>query len=193
MITSLTRLKAPNPLRMLLAVLAVAAAAAVLAACSSSGSSSAGRQRQHQHQQSRRDDRGQQPEDRHYRRRHRADQRAGLHAVLLRPRHGHQVGLQRDVRDGLAAGQGRRPRPVTSTFGTIKRADGSTQLIFNGHPLYTFTGDTAPGTDKGNGVNAFGGLWHEVPTSGAAPPAAPRRAPAAEATEPADRQAGGCR
>ena len=41
MITSLTRLKAPNPLRMLLAVLAVAAAAAVLAACSSSGSSSA--------------------------------------------------------------------------------------------------------------------------------------------------------
>ena len=42
MIRSLTRLKAPNPLRMLLAVLAVAAATALLAACSSSGSSSAG-------------------------------------------------------------------------------------------------------------------------------------------------------
>ena len=42
MIRSLTRLKAPNPLRMLLAVLAVAAATAVLAACGSSGSSSAG-------------------------------------------------------------------------------------------------------------------------------------------------------
>ena len=42
MIRSLTRLKAPNPLRTLLAVLAVAAATAVLAACGSSGSSSAG-------------------------------------------------------------------------------------------------------------------------------------------------------
>src|SRR6201996_3417558 len=42
MIRSLTRLKAPNRLRMLLAVPAIAAAAAVLAACSSSGTSSAG-------------------------------------------------------------------------------------------------------------------------------------------------------
>jgi len=56
-------------------------------------------------------------------------------------------------------------------FATIKRSDGTTQLVFNGHPLYTFTGDTAPGTASGNGVNAFGGLWHEVPASGAAAPA----------------------
>ena len=40
MIRSLTRLKAPNRLRMLLALPAVAAAAAVLAACGSSGTSS---------------------------------------------------------------------------------------------------------------------------------------------------------
>ena len=60
---------------------------------------------------------------------------------------------------------------VTSPYTTIKRTDGSTQLVFNGHPLYTFTGDTAPGTASGNGVNAFGGLWHEVPASGAAAPA----------------------
>ena len=57
-----------------------------------------------------------------------------------------------------------------SPYTTIKRTDGSTQLVFNGHPLYTFTGDTAPGTASGNGVNAFGGLWHEVPASGAAAP-----------------------
>ena len=60
---------------------------------------------------------------------------------------------------------------VTSPYTTIKRSDGTTQLVFNGHPLYTFTGDTAPGTASGNGVNAFGGLWHEVPASGAAAPA----------------------
>ena len=41
MIRSLTRLKAPNRLRMLLVVPAIAAAAAVLAACGSSGTSSA--------------------------------------------------------------------------------------------------------------------------------------------------------
>jgi predicted lipoprotein with Yx(FWY)xxD motif len=60
---------------------------------------------------------------------------------------------------------------VTSPYTTIKRSDGTTQLVFHGHPLYTFTGDTAPGTASGNGVNAFGGLWHEVPASGAAAPA----------------------
>jgi predicted lipoprotein with Yx(FWY)xxD motif len=59
---------------------------------------------------------------------------------------------------------------VKSPYSTTKRSDGSVQLTFNGHPLYTFTGDTAPGTASGNGVNAFGGLWYEVPASGAAAP-----------------------
>ena len=57
---------------------------------------------------------------------------------------------------------------VTGTFGTIKRSDGSVQATFDGHPLYTFVGDTAPGQAKGNGLNAAGGLWHEVTTSGTA-------------------------
>ena len=60
---------------------------------------------------------------------------------------------------------------VKGAFGTIKRSDGSTQLTFHGHPLYTFVGDTSPGQAKGNGVNAFGGLWHEAPASGGAAPA----------------------
>jgi predicted lipoprotein with Yx(FWY)xxD motif len=67
------------------------------------------------------------------------------------------------------------PQAATATakspYTTIKRSDGTTQLVFSGHPLYTFTGDTSPGTASGNGVNAFGGLWHEVPASGAAAPA----------------------
>jgi predicted lipoprotein with Yx(FWY)xxD motif len=58
---------------------------------------------------------------------------------------------------------------VTGTFGTITRADGSVQATFDGHPLYTFAGDTAPGQNKGNGLNAAGGLWHEITTSGTAP------------------------
>ena len=58
---------------------------------------------------------------------------------------------------------------VTGTFGTIKRSDGSVQATFDGHPLYTFVGDTTPGQAKGNGLNAAGGLWHEVTTSGTAP------------------------
>ena len=57
---------------------------------------------------------------------------------------------------------------VTGTFGTITRSDGSVQATFDGHPLYAFAGDTAPGQAKGNGLNAAGGLWHEVTTSGTA-------------------------
>jgi predicted lipoprotein with Yx(FWY)xxD motif len=60
---------------------------------------------------------------------------------------------------------------ITGRFGTIKRSDGSAQATFNGHPLYTFTADTAPGQAKGNGLNAFGGLWHEDTTAGSAAPA----------------------
>jgi predicted lipoprotein with Yx(FWY)xxD motif len=57
---------------------------------------------------------------------------------------------------------------IKGTLGTIKRSDGSTQATFDGHPLYTFVGDTAPGQDTGNGLNAAGGLWHAVTTSGSA-------------------------
>jgi len=57
---------------------------------------------------------------------------------------------------------------VKGTFGTIKRSDGSTQATFDGRPLNTFVGDTAPGQAKGNGLNAAGGLWHEITTSGSA-------------------------
>jgi predicted lipoprotein with Yx(FWY)xxD motif len=59
---------------------------------------------------------------------------------------------------------------VRGTFATIKRSDGSVQATFDGHPLYTFVGDTAPGQAKGNGLNAAGGLWHEITTSGSAAP-----------------------
>jgi len=58
---------------------------------------------------------------------------------------------------------------VTGTLSTITRPGGGTQETYDGHPLYTFAGDSAPGQNKGNGVNGFGGLWHEVTVSGTAP------------------------
>ena len=60
---------------------------------------------------------------------------------------------------------------VKGTFGTIKRSTGATQATFDGHPVYTFVGDKAPGQANGNGLTAFGGQWHEVTTSGSAAPA----------------------
>jgi predicted lipoprotein with Yx(FWY)xxD motif len=70
------------------------------------------------------------------------------------------------VKGPVTAGSG-----VTGTFATITRSDGSTQATWNGHPLYTYAGDTAAGQAKGNGLNASGGVWHEVTLSGAAVPA----------------------
>ena len=61
---------------------------------------------------------------------------------------------------------------VTGKIGTITRSDGSTQATYNGHPLYTYVADSAPGQAKGNGLNLSGGVWHEVTVSGAAAPAA---------------------
>ncbi|HJY01142.1 MAG TPA: hypothetical protein VJ351_10040, partial [Streptosporangiaceae bacterium] len=60
-----------------------------------------------------------------------------------------------------AAGPG-----VTGKLGTIKRSDGTTQAVYNGHPLYTYIADTAPGQAHGNNLNLNGGLWHEVTVSG---------------------------
>jgi predicted lipoprotein with Yx(FWY)xxD motif len=54
---------------------------------------------------------------------------------------------------------------VTGTIGTIKRTDGNTQATYDGHPLYTYVGDNAPGQDGGNNINLNGGLWHDVPVT----------------------------
>jgi predicted lipoprotein with Yx(FWY)xxD motif len=51
---------------------------------------------------------------------------------------------------------------VTGTLGTIQRADGSTQATYNGHPLYTYIGDSGPGQANGNNINLNGGFWYEV-------------------------------
>jgi len=169
MTRSLTRQEAPKRLRMLLALLAVAAASAILAACSSSGASStsgstgtsspaaatAGNLK---------------------------TTTIGGATVLTNAKGFTLYSFAPDTSaksncngtcaqfwppvKGPATASG-----VTGTFGTIKRSDGSTQATFDGHPLYTFAADTAPGQAKGNGLNEQGGVWHEITTSGAAAPA----------------------
>ena len=169
MISSLTRLKARNGLRMLLALPAIAAIAAVLAACSSSGTSSTGR--------------GGSTGT--------GSPAAGTTDSLKTATIGGVTVLT--SAKGLTLYPFAPDTPTMSscngtcaqnwppvhgpatasgvkgTFGTIKRSDGSVQATFDGHPLYAFVGDTAPGQAKGNGLNAAGGLWHEVTTSGTAP------------------------
>jgi len=45
---------------------------------------------------------------------------------------------------------------VSGTFGTLTRADnGSTQITYNGLPLYYFASDSTPGKASGDGVGGF--------------------------------------
>ena len=55
-----------------------------------------------------------------------------------------------------------------SLLGTIKRSDGSTQVTYNKHPLYYYSGDTKAGQQNGQGLNAFGALWYVVAPAGGA-------------------------
>jgi predicted lipoprotein with Yx(FWY)xxD motif len=49
---------------------------------------------------------------------------------------------------------------------TARRSDGAPQVVYNGHPLYRFSGDKNPGDTNGQGVTAFGALWYAVSPSG---------------------------
>jgi predicted lipoprotein with Yx(FWY)xxD motif len=55
---------------------------------------------------------------------------------------------------------------VTGTLGTIRRADGSAQATYDGHPLYTYIGDSSAGQASGNNLTLNGGVWHEMSETG---------------------------
>ncbi|MGN6588016.1 MAG: COG4315 family predicted lipoprotein [Solirubrobacterales bacterium] len=63
-----------------------------------------------------------------------------------------------------SAGEG----AMSSQLGTTKRKDGSMQVTYAGHPLYTYAGDTAPGEANGNESTAFGGKWSAMDEAGEA-------------------------
>ena len=54
----------------------------------------------------------------------------------------------------------------TAKLGTIKRSNGTLQVVYNRHPLYTYAGDAKPGQTNGEGVNKFGAEWYAVSPAG---------------------------
>jgi predicted lipoprotein with Yx(FWY)xxD motif len=63
-----------------------------------------------------------------------------------------------------AAGGGVTASQIT----LIKGAGGSSQVAYNGHPLYYYVGDHGPGQAKGQGLNQFGALWYVLSPAGTA-------------------------
>jgi predicted lipoprotein with Yx(FWY)xxD motif len=55
-----------------------------------------------------------------------------------------------------------------SLLGTTKRRNGTTQLTYNKHPLYTYKLDTRAGQTKGEGSTAFGAKWYALSSHGKA-------------------------
>jgi predicted lipoprotein with Yx(FWY)xxD motif len=54
---------------------------------------------------------------------------------------------------------------MSSALGTTKRKDGTVQVTYEGHPLYTFAEDEAPGEANGNEDE---GVWFALDESGTA-------------------------
>jgi predicted lipoprotein with Yx(FWY)xxD motif len=57
---------------------------------------------------------------------------------------------------------------VAAKIATIPAGSGTRQVTYNGHPLYYYVGDHAPGQTSGQGLNEFGALWYTVSPTGRA-------------------------
>lgn len=55
---------------------------------------------------------------------------------------------------------------VAADLGTVKRADGKTQVTYKGHPLYYFARDKDNGDAYGEGVVGFGASWYVLKPTG---------------------------
>jgi predicted lipoprotein with Yx(FWY)xxD motif len=60
------------------------------------------------------------------------------------------------------------PGVKKSLLGMSRRSNGTRQLTYNKHPLYTYKLDTRAGKTNGEGVNAFGAKWYALSRSGIA-------------------------
>jgi hypothetical protein len=48
---------------------------------------------------------------------------------------------------------------LTAGWAALSRPDGTQQLTYNGWPLYLYAGRRRIGTNDGNAINSFGGVW----------------------------------
>jgi predicted lipoprotein with Yx(FWY)xxD motif len=55
---------------------------------------------------------------------------------------------------------------MSSELGTTKRKDGTVQVTYAGHPLYTYVVDKKPGEANGNDFSSFGGQWYALHANG---------------------------
>jgi predicted lipoprotein with Yx(FWY)xxD motif len=53
-----------------------------------------------------------------------------------------------------------------SLLGTTPRSDGKPQVTYDGHPLYSFQGDSKPGDTTGQGSTGFGAPWYVLSATG---------------------------
>jgi predicted lipoprotein with Yx(FWY)xxD motif len=54
----------------------------------------------------------------------------------------------------------------TGMLATFKRTDGSTQIAYNGKPLYYFVRDQSAGDTKGQDIEGFGAEWYLISPEG---------------------------
>jgi predicted lipoprotein with Yx(FWY)xxD motif len=67
----------------------------------------------------------------------------------------------------LSSGEPKAGMPVqTGLLGTMRRKDGSTQVTYNGWPLYRYVKDVGPEAVTGHDVEDFGQEWYLVAPSG---------------------------
>ncbi|HEX8856108.1 MAG TPA: hypothetical protein VF752_10945 [Thermoleophilaceae bacterium] len=53
-----------------------------------------------------------------------------------------------------------------SLLTTVKRKDGTMQVVYNHHPLYYYAGDSKAGQTSGQGLNQFGAKWYVLNAKG---------------------------
>ena len=66
------------------------------------------------------------------------------------------------ARGPVTAGNGAN----ATELGSTTRKDGSTQVTYNGHPLYNFSGDVKARDTTGQGSHAFGADWYVLAPNG---------------------------
>jgi predicted lipoprotein with Yx(FWY)xxD motif len=58
------------------------------------------------------------------------------------------------------------PGLSAAKLATTARSDGAPQVLYDGHPLYRYTGDAKPGDTNGQGLTDFGAPWFAVSGAG---------------------------